>query len=104
MGTLVLIGGILLFVGMIVAAITAVSVVVSSALWLLLLPFRLIFSVLKLIFLAITGLVGMSLFLATAIVTGVVVAVALVAPLLPVLLVVWLIWWLGRSSRRVARA
>ena len=106
MGALLLVGIILLVVGIAAVSViaTLASLVFGTVIWLVLLPFRIIFWGLKLAFVAVAGVVGLGLFLAVAIIGGVALLLALVAPLLPILLVVGLIWILVRSTRRVARA
>jgi hypothetical protein len=91
-------------VGLMVAGLLAVSALVGALLWLVLLPFRLVFFAFKLAVLTVVGGLGVA-FLAVA---GAVVAVglllAVLAPLLPIALVVGVIWLVVRSSRRPVRA
>jgi hypothetical protein len=102
MAAVLLVGVVLMVAG--VLAVSAVAALVGALVWLVLLPFRLVFFVVKL---AVLGLAG-GLGIAALVIAGVLVAagllLAVLAPLLPLALVVGLIWMLFRSSRRPARA
>ena len=69
MGALLLVGIILLVVGIAVVSViaTIASVVFGTVMWLVLLPFRIIFWGLKLAVVAVAGVVGLGLFLALGI-------------------------------------
>jgi len=83
------------------------AVVLKGLLWLVLLPFRLLFALLLLPFLLIKAIIAGLLFLVAgpifavlAIVAAVVLTAALAIPLAPVLLVLFAVWMLARPRRQ----
>ncbi|MEO7275575.1 MAG: hypothetical protein ABI211_26625 [Vicinamibacterales bacterium] len=94
--------GVALFAGFIGAA------VLRTVLWLVCLPFRLLFALLLLPFLLIKAIVSGLLFLvagpivtALAIVAAIILAAALAVPLAPVLLILVALWLFARPRRQV---
>jgi len=93
----------LFFLGILVAAFAGFAVlmaILSALFWLILLPFRLAFFVVKLAGLAVVGAVGLAVVLVAAVLGVVGLALAVFVPLLPLALVAGGIWLLIRANRR----
>jgi len=103
MAAMLMIGVVTMIAGVLAASAIVVSAI-GALIWLVLLPFRLVFFILKLGILAVAGGVGLAVLMVTGVVVAATLMLALVAPLLPVALVVGAVWLLLRSSRRPARA
>jgi hypothetical protein len=99
--------GALVLVGLFGAVLlTAVGFVLRAALWLLLLPFKLVFlaigvpvAIVGFVLLTVAGLVGGTLLLSAGILAGV-----LFSALLPLVLVVFAVWAIVRLAGRAATA
>src|SRR4051794_33158661 len=102
-------------IGLLVLAVVGVALfaaflgaaVLKGLLWLVLLPFRLLFAVLLLPFLLIKAILGAVMFVVVgpifavlAIVSAIVLTAALAVPLAPVLLLLFAIWMLARPRRQ----
>jgi hypothetical protein len=106
--------GVLMLLGVAVVAACALAVLLKALLWVLLLPFRILFwtlaGLVSLPLLLLNGLVGglvlllaLPLFLVSLLVGGLAVGFfALLLPLLPILLVVGLVWYLLEAPPHVA--
>jgi hypothetical protein len=105
---------VLMLLGVAVFAACALAVLLKALVWVLLLPFRILFwtlaGVLSLPLLLLNGLVGglvlllaLPLFLVSLLVGGLAIGLlALLLPLLPILLVVGLVWYLVDAQPQVA--
>src|SRR4051812_7189971 len=99
---------VLAVVGVALFAVLIGAAVLRTVLWLVFLPFRLLFALLLLPFLLIKAIVGGLLFLVAgplvallAIVASIVLAAVLAVPLAPVLLVLFAVWLFARPRRQV---
>ena len=102
----------IIFIVMVAWALVATAaILLKCVVWLVLLPFRLLFAILLLPFLLIKAIVGgvlMVIVLPILAIAGIVAAIALAAavlvPLLPVLFIALAIWFVIRASQRPAVA
>ncbi len=101
---LLAVGALMLFGVITIAVLALVSTVAAGVLWLVMLPFRLVFFLLKLIVVGVVGTIGAGILLVFAVAGALVLGIAALAPLLPVALLVGIIWIVAKSIRRPVNA